>query len=85
MGRGGPTVADVVRSMVGEDLPVFLEAYDGSRVGREDASTHVVVRSPDALRRMVTAPGVTRREAGGLWTPEQIAAEMAPGRILLAE
>ena len=57
MGRPGPTVADVVRSMIGDDVPVALEAYDGSRVGPENARTRLSVRSPDALRRMVTAPG----------------------------
>jgi cyclopropane-fatty-acyl-phospholipid synthase len=50
-------VADVVRSMLGDDLPVALEAYDGSRLGPAGAGTRIVVRSPDALRRMVTAPG----------------------------
>jgi cyclopropane-fatty-acyl-phospholipid synthase len=50
-------VADVVRSMLGEDLPVALDAYDGSRLGPDDATTRIHVRSPDALRRMVTAPG----------------------------
>ena len=38
-----------------------------------------------AEMRMVTATGLTRTESGGVWTPEQIAAEMAPGRILLPE
>jgi cyclopropane-fatty-acyl-phospholipid synthase len=57
VGRPGPTVADVVRSMIGDDVPVALEAYDGSRVGPENARTRLSVRSPDALRRMVTAPG----------------------------
>ena len=50
-------MADVVRSMLSDDLPVALEAYDGSRLGPEGARTRVLVRSPDALRRMVTAPG----------------------------
>ena len=50
-------MADVARSMLGDDPPVALEAYDGSRLGPEDATTRIVVRSPDALRRMVTAPG----------------------------
>jgi len=38
-----------------------------------------------AEMRMVTAAGVVRSESGGLWTPEEIAARMAPGQILLAE
>jgi len=38
-----------------------------------------------AEMRMVTTAGVTKSEAGGLWTPEEIAAQMAPGRILLPD
>jgi cyclopropane-fatty-acyl-phospholipid synthase len=43
--------------MLGDDLPVALEAYDGSRLGPRHARTRILVRSPDALRRMFTAPG----------------------------
>ncbi len=50
-------MADVVRSMLGDDLPVAVEAYDGSRLGPPGARTRILVRSPDALRRMVAAPG----------------------------
>jgi cyclopropane-fatty-acyl-phospholipid synthase len=35
---------------------VAVRAYDGSVLGPEDARTALVVRSPDALRRIVTAP-----------------------------
>jgi cyclopropane-fatty-acyl-phospholipid synthase len=50
------TVADLLRSLLGSDLPVAVVAYDGSRLGPADARTTLVVRSPDALRRIVTAP-----------------------------
>jgi cyclopropane-fatty-acyl-phospholipid synthase len=50
------TVADLLRSLLGDDLPVAVVAYDGSRLGPADARTTLVVRSPDALRRIVTAP-----------------------------
>jgi NAD(P)-dependent dehydrogenase (short-subunit alcohol dehydrogenase family) len=36
-----------------------------------------------AEMKMVTAPGVTKTEAGGLWTPQEISAEMS--EILLPE
>lgn len=39
------------------DLPVAIECYDGSRVGPRHAPATIVVRGPDALRRMLTAPG----------------------------
>jgi cyclopropane-fatty-acyl-phospholipid synthase len=51
------TVADLVTGVFGEDLPIGLEAYDGSHAGPEDAPAKLVVRSPDAVRRLVTAPG----------------------------
>ena len=37
-------------------MPVAFRAYDGSSFGPADARTTIVVRSPDALRRIVTAP-----------------------------
>jgi cyclopropane-fatty-acyl-phospholipid synthase len=50
------SVADLLSSVLGSDLPVAVRAYDGSSFGPEDATTTVVVRSPDALRRIATAP-----------------------------
>jgi cyclopropane-fatty-acyl-phospholipid synthase len=50
------TVADLLRKLLGPDLPVAVVAYDGSRLGPVDARTTLVVRSPDAVRRIVTAP-----------------------------
>ncbi|MGH9136833.1 MAG: class I SAM-dependent methyltransferase [Acidimicrobiales bacterium] len=50
-------VASLVESVLGADLPVGVDAYDGSRAGPRDASTTIVIRSPDALRRLVFAPG----------------------------
>jgi cyclopropane-fatty-acyl-phospholipid synthase len=50
------TVADVLSGILGDDLPVAFRAYDGSRFGNVVAPTTVVVRSPDALRRIAYAP-----------------------------
>jgi cyclopropane-fatty-acyl-phospholipid synthase len=50
-------VADVVGRIVGGDLPIAIRAYDGSRVGPPDPPATLVLRSPDAIRRIVTAPG----------------------------
>jgi cyclopropane-fatty-acyl-phospholipid synthase len=51
------SVGALVEQVLGPDLPIAVEAYDGSRLGPADASATVIVRSPDALRRIVTAPG----------------------------
>jgi cyclopropane-fatty-acyl-phospholipid synthase len=51
------TLGDLVEDLLGPDLPIALRAYDGSRLGPENAPATLVVRSPDALRRIVTAPG----------------------------
>lgn len=49
-------LAEAVRPFIGGDLPVRLEAWDGSVAGPEDAPL-VVLRSPDALRRLLWHPG----------------------------
>ena len=38
-----------------------------------------------AEMKVVTHTGVTKAEEGGLWTPEEIAAKMTPGEILLPD
>src|SRR5436305_1897241 len=51
------SVAEMVEEVLGADLPVAFEAYDGSRCGPVDAPATMVLRSPTALQRIVTAPG----------------------------
>jgi cyclopropane-fatty-acyl-phospholipid synthase len=51
------TVAEAVERIVGPDLSIAIETYDGGRIGPSDAPASLVVRSPDALRRILTAPG----------------------------
>src|SRR5262245_41305052 len=50
-------LAPVLEEVLGGDLPVAIEAYDGSRAGPTDAPATILVRSPDAIRRIVTKPG----------------------------
>lgn len=57
MGGREITVAGTVERIFGPDLPVGIEAYDGSRAGPIDAPARILVRSADALRRIVQAPG----------------------------
>jgi cyclopropane-fatty-acyl-phospholipid synthase len=49
-------LAQLVDEVLGGDSPLAVEAYDGSRTGPEGGAT-LIIRSPDALRRVVTAPG----------------------------
>ena len=51
------TIGDLVADVLGTDLPVAIQGYDGSRVGPVDAPARIVIRSPDALGRIVRAPG----------------------------
>jgi cyclopropane-fatty-acyl-phospholipid synthase len=51
------TIADLVTGVLGPDLPIGLRAYDGSSAGPVDPPATIVVKSPDAVRRLVTAPG----------------------------
>ncbi|MGI9604613.1 MAG: class I SAM-dependent methyltransferase [Acidimicrobiales bacterium] len=43
--------------MLGDDLPIRVEAYDGTAMGPENATTLVKIVSPDAVHRIVTARG----------------------------
>jgi cyclopropane-fatty-acyl-phospholipid synthase len=52
-----PTVAALLEDLLGPDVTVEVRAYDGSRFGDADAGSALVLRSPNALRRIVTAPG----------------------------
>ena len=57
------TLAPLVRRLLGGTLPVRLEAWDGSAVDPDPGAAGdgppvtVLVRSPDALRRILYAPG----------------------------
>ncbi len=51
------SVAEMVQEVLGAGLPVAFEAYDGSRCGPVDALATIVLRSPTALQRILTAPG----------------------------
>ncbi|HEX6236218.1 MAG TPA: cyclopropane-fatty-acyl-phospholipid synthase family protein [Acidimicrobiales bacterium] len=50
-------LARLVEDVLGGDLTLAVEAYDGSRAGPEDAPATVIIKSPDTLRRILTAPG----------------------------
>ena len=50
-------VTSAIARLVGDDLPIAIETYDGGRVGPPDAPATLRILAPDALRRMVTAPG----------------------------
>lgn len=50
-------LAATIVELLGDDLPVAIECYDGSRIGPREAPTRIVVRSPDALRYLLAAPG----------------------------
>jgi cyclopropane-fatty-acyl-phospholipid synthase len=50
-------LAPLVEDVLGGDLPLAVEAYDGSRTGPADAPATLVIKSPDALRRALTARG----------------------------
>jgi cyclopropane-fatty-acyl-phospholipid synthase len=51
------TAAGVCEDLFGPELPVRIEAYDGSRAGAPDAKATLVVRSPDVWRYVASSPG----------------------------
>jgi cyclopropane-fatty-acyl-phospholipid synthase len=50
-------VADAVTRLIGSDLSIQVRAFDGSRVGPDDAPAVLWIRSPMVFRRLMTAPG----------------------------
>ncbi|MEY2448247.1 MAG: cyclopropane-fatty-acyl-phospholipid synthase [Acidimicrobiaceae bacterium] len=50
-------LSSLIESVLGSDLPVAVRGYDGSVLGPPDAPATLVLRSRDALRRIVTSPG----------------------------
>jgi cyclopropane-fatty-acyl-phospholipid synthase len=59
--RGGPPAADalapLLRALLGSGLPVRFEFWDGSGIGPVDGIGTIRVRSVDAVRRILWAPG----------------------------
>jgi len=51
------TLASVLADFVEGDIPIAIEAYDGSRAGPADARATVVIVRPDAVSRVLTRPG----------------------------
>jgi len=50
-------LAPLVTAMVGSDVAVRFEFWDGSAIGPTDAVGTLEIRSPDALRRILWSPG----------------------------
>jgi cyclopropane-fatty-acyl-phospholipid synthase len=50
-------LAAALGRFLGDQPPIAIACYDGSRIGPDEAGTTLVIRSPDALRYVLTAPG----------------------------
>jgi cyclopropane-fatty-acyl-phospholipid synthase len=50
-------LADAIAELLGGDLPIRVECYDGSALGPPNAAGRLIVCSPDALAYILTAPG----------------------------
>jgi cyclopropane-fatty-acyl-phospholipid synthase len=50
-------VAAAIARLLGGQPAIAVECYDGSRIGPEDSTATLVVRSPKAMRYALTAPG----------------------------
>jgi cyclopropane-fatty-acyl-phospholipid synthase len=51
------SLGSLLEDFLGEEPPVAVTAYDGTRIGPDDAKATIEIRSPDALRRIITRPG----------------------------
>ena len=55
--RAGQGLAGTLAAVLGVDLPVAIRAYDGSHAGPSDAPATIDIKSPDAIRRVLSSPG----------------------------
>ncbi|MBW2494703.1 MAG: SDR family NAD(P)-dependent oxidoreductase [Deltaproteobacteria bacterium] len=63
-----------------------LVTYLASDLSKDQTcKTFLVGGGRIAEMKVVTCDGITKQDEGGLWTPEEIAAKMVPGEILMAE
>jgi len=56
-GGAAAAFAPMVHALLGSPLPVRLRFWDGSQLGSDDCVGTIDVHTPDALRRIVWAPG----------------------------
>ena len=50
-------VAELISDVLGEDVPIRVVAYDGSKAGPDRSDVALRVLTPRALARLATAPG----------------------------
>lgn len=50
-------LAELLVALLGENVPVRIECFDGSAIGPTDSEATLRIQSPDALRYVLTAPG----------------------------
>ena len=81
-GMGDPALEQRMAPKLVAPLVVYLAS---DRAKAITGRTFFVGGGRIAEMKMVTHTGVTKSEAGGLWTAEEIAARMEPGQILLPE
>ena len=75
-----------VKARMDPKLVSPLVVYLSSDLAKDyTGKTYFVGGGKIAEMRMVTAEGVSKKDAGGLWTPQEIAAQMKPGGILLKD
>jgi cyclopropane-fatty-acyl-phospholipid synthase len=50
-------VAEIISDVLGEDVPIRVVAYDGSKAGPDRSDVGLKILTPRALARLATAPG----------------------------
>ena len=50
-------VANLISEVLGQNVPIRVVAYDGSKAGPDSSEVALRIRGPEALARLVTAPG----------------------------
>ena len=55
-GTVAQTLEPLIRKILGGQVPLRVRCWDGSEIGPTETSATIIIRSPDALRRILYAP-----------------------------
>src|SRR5258706_7383055 len=84
-----PTAAVALRPLfeviLGRDMAIGVDFWDGSHLGPAEAPARVVVRSPDALRRILYSPNELGFARAYIWGEADIEGDIFAAARIMAD
>jgi len=83
--KAAEALEPLFKVVLGHDMPVGVEFWDGSRLGPTESPARVVVRSPDALRRILYSPNELGFARAYVWGDADIEGDIYAAVRLMAD